>query len=548
MGSETMGGLGNRQLGGDEGLASDGRGLRPLLLFSRLNLDCRQLSLGEQDSQWPRSLAAALAVFWIIIYLAFRTWEIRFYSLDYDELFSVTAAKMSFRGLLVFIANDIVHPPGFYILLKSWIALGGDSLVWLRLFPFLASALLPLPLILLCRELRLRSGSTVIVLMLTACNSVQIFYSNIVRMYSLVLLLAVLVMWLFVRWFNFPGAANKRLLSALILANAAMVWTHYYCWFIVLIEFLFLLMQPRKFKQTAVWLALLGISYVPWVLQVARAASRHHGLHDNIAWVAPPNFRDLAWFIAQMNGTFDFPHSTTISVLMFLIPTLLVGAMVLRKSVKLTNPEGTGVAFLALSVALPVLLVIIACYVFGVRVWSDRYLIYVSIPFSIFEGFVFSRIQPLRLRAVAIAGLVVWTTFSPLLYFTDHERRFHFDALARRIAEENSWRGDEPIYVFEKFVLVPLEREVDTRTPGRHQFELIDDLSHVIAEKSWVAVRTKQPGDELKAPKVLAASGYVVGHPGTIRAFGQILSVFPVSRKSVEPSAPTAAVSPGQSH
>src|ERR1044072_2774624 len=54
----------------------------------------------------------------------------------FDEIFSVHAARHTWADLVKFAAADIIHPPLFYALLKIWIAIGGESILWLRLLPF----------------------------------------------------------------------------------------------------------------------------------------------------------------------------------------------------------------------------------------------------------------------------------------------------------------------------------------------------------------------------------------------------------------------------
>src|SRR5271157_528328 len=105
MSSNRMTGLGSQNTGQNQSTTLDDRGSLLNQSFAWLNWDTRQMRLDDQVTQRPSSRVVALAVFWIIVYWAFRAWEIRFYSLDYDELFSVTAAKMGMRGLLAFIAN-----------------------------------------------------------------------------------------------------------------------------------------------------------------------------------------------------------------------------------------------------------------------------------------------------------------------------------------------------------------------------------------------------------------------------------------------------------
>src|SRR3954471_18752057 len=84
------------------------------------------------------------------IYIAVRLWNLTASCLWFDEIFSVNAAEHSWNSVLNFVALDLIHPPLFYIFLKLWIGVGGESLFWLRLLPVIFSTLAVVPFFLLC--------------------------------------------------------------------------------------------------------------------------------------------------------------------------------------------------------------------------------------------------------------------------------------------------------------------------------------------------------------------------------------------------------------
>ena len=118
--------------------------------------------MGAFGTQSLRRLAARpgvlLAALLVGLYVAARLWRLTGSCLWFDELFGVHAARHSWAGLWRFTASDLIHPPLSYALLKVWTAAGGESLLWLRLFPVVASAAALVPLLLLARELRLEIG------------------------------------------------------------------------------------------------------------------------------------------------------------------------------------------------------------------------------------------------------------------------------------------------------------------------------------------------------------------------------------------------------
>src|SRR3954467_15380 len=134
------------------------------------------------STEWTGASLIVLSVV-LLIYVAFRCWRLTSYGLWFDETFSLQAAQTSWGAMMNFIAADIVHPPLFYVLLKIWIAIGGASLLWLKLFSLLISIATVLPLILLCRELQLTPAETNVAVFLVAVNAFLIHYAQEVRMY-----------------------------------------------------------------------------------------------------------------------------------------------------------------------------------------------------------------------------------------------------------------------------------------------------------------------------------------------------------------------------
>src|SRR5437879_6284282 len=89
-----------------------------------------------------------------IVFVVLRLCHLTDSCLWFDEIFSIHAAEHSWNSILSFVAQDLIHPPLFYLLLKIWITAGGESLFWLRLFPVIFSVAALIPFVLLCRELK----------------------------------------------------------------------------------------------------------------------------------------------------------------------------------------------------------------------------------------------------------------------------------------------------------------------------------------------------------------------------------------------------------
>ncbi|MFM9903037.1 MAG: hypothetical protein ACKVQJ_00530 [Pyrinomonadaceae bacterium] len=165
----------------------------------------------------------------VAAYVALRFWHLTDSCLWFDEIFSVHAAEHPWNELLSFVALDLVHPPLFYILLKLWIGLGGESVFWLRTFAVLFSVASIFPLIAFQSELKLNIPIQAISLYFLLVNGSLLKYSQEVRMYSLLMCLALFSMWLFARYF-FKGKS----FVPLIIVNILLIYTHYFGWCVVL--------------------------------------------------------------------------------------------------------------------------------------------------------------------------------------------------------------------------------------------------------------------------------------------------------------------------
>src|SRR2546421_1583458 len=253
----------------------------------------------------PQSAIALTA-----LYVAARLWRLTASCLWFDEIFSVHAARHTWGGLWRFAAADLIHPPLFYALLKIWAAAGGDSLLWLRLFPALTSIAALVPFFLLARELRLGAAATDVALLLMAADGYLIKYAQEVRMYSLLLMLTLLSLWLFAKLLN-AERTTRGLLLAHAFVNLLLVYTHYYGWLVVACEVAFLFFRDRRrLRAVLPASAALALLFVPWVSACARASAEGGGLAQNIGWIARPRARDLWQFFALLNEPFYFRQSS----------------------------------------------------------------------------------------------------------------------------------------------------------------------------------------------------------------------------------------------
>jgi mannosyltransferase len=227
-----------------------------------------------------------LSVLAFILLLA--TW-LRFYRIEYqsywnDEGNSRVMAGKSVGGILQSAAADI-HPPGYYLALKLWRGLVGETEFGLRSFSALTGLVLVALLFRLGREY-LDPPAAVAAALLGAINPFLIYYSQEARMYALLATLSAASFLLFSKWLKSsrPPASpwgDGRLGIGYCLTTAFGLYTHYAFPFVLLAQNLAalggLLAHRRRSsldgrgawrKRFAVWVGWQAITlalFLPWL-------------------------------------------------------------------------------------------------------------------------------------------------------------------------------------------------------------------------------------------------------------------------------------------
>lgn len=448
------------------------------------------------------TLWTALAV---CLYVAARVWRLTDSCLWFDEIFSVHAARHTWAGLWRFAAADLIHPPLFYALLKLWAAAGGESLLWLRLFPALTAIAALVPLFLLSRELRLGAQEATLALLLAAANGYLIKYAQELRMYSLLLLFTLTSLWLFVKLLD-RARAERGLLFALFLVNLLLVYTHYYGWLVVACEAALLAYADRR-KLRAFLLVCVGLvlCFAPWVFACVSASRAGGGLAQNVGWIERPGARDLTQLYALINEPFYFRQSSAepvyarggalVGLLLLGVPVLLLLLTAWRRRAAVSHEahaavddatharvEGSSnrvgpLALLAFFTLAPVALAFAASRVLPYSVWGTRHLIIVAAPYALLCGAALARTRPAWLKSSALLLLSCWLLLVGALTLVRDEGPYVWcawaDLAASAARDEEAEANDSgdahtvSVYAFEELVAYHLWFALEGRRGAR---------------------------------------------------------------------------------
>jgi uncharacterized membrane protein len=491
-----------------------------------------------------RLFQLAVIVVLSMVYVAARLWKSAATCLWFDEIFSVHAAEHTWGTIIGFAARDLIHPPLFYLLLKIWISIGGESLDWLRLFPVALAAAALVPFLYLCRELRLSAWSKAIALLLFAVNGSLIKYAQEVRMYSLLLLLSLFSVWLFVRYFH-----KGKGLPALVIVNILMIYAHYFGWLVVISEvFSIIVFQRIKIRAILIMLASCAAASIPWAIAVWVAAAGGSDVGQNIGWMERPTLAGLGQLAVGLVEPFYFRASNAepVTIALISVPFLVLIAAGISLGVfddrKRETEKFETKRLLAIFVVVPIVIAFLASWFLPYSVWGTRHLIIVFVPAVLLIGAVVGRIEVQAVKVGICSALVLLSALAFAVQMRRDTPEYIWCAWEPLAAEAAS-KGGEKIYVFEDlvayhfwFALHEAERKNEISKVSNAEGVAEDaayflprgfgeiakvNMPDVNDDRLWIAYRGEQI-DETKAPLALfLARGYRIADRKVFAASGE---------------------------
>ena len=452
------------------------------------------------------SVTGAAAV--CILYTVLRVWGLADSCLWFDEIFSIHAAEHDWAGLFSFVAQDLIHPPLFYVLLKLWITLGGENLYWLRLLPVLFAVLSLAPFYLLCRELKLRTPAISVALLLLAVNGALIKYSQEIRMYSLLLFISLVSIWLFSRFFY--RGKNIWLLS---LVNILLVYTHYFGWFVIAAELSAIFVFQRiKIRHVLIMLGIDLVAFVPWLWAVWDAARSGADVAQNIGWIEAPGFRSIFDLVLDLVEPIYFQQSSTdaSSHLFITLPLLLIaaGAAIIYAAGSKDRDDGKALVLMLVLSLVPVLSAFVLSWLFPVSIWGSRHLIIVFAPVSIAFALLLTDIEAKAIRYALLGSVFVAATAAFVIKVRTPKPEFIWCAW-EKAAPQITANGTRELYVFEDLTAYHLWFATRDLPAAPRIFKVVG-IDGVVEDKAYFLPRgfddvARVNVDEINSPNITVA-------------------------------------------
>src|SRR5580765_6116173 len=411
-------------------------------------------TIDAPPAKQTRLIPAVVTGSLVALFLFMRVWRLTDVSLDGDEIFSLLLARSDWHTLFAGAIKDAIHPPFFYVLLKIWVWLGGESLLWLRLLPVVMSALCLAPLFLLCNDLKIPRGARDLAVLIAGVHPYAIYFAQHMRMYCLLGLFGLTSAWAFQRYLK---DGLRRSLVVLSMANLLLVYSHYYGWLIVGLEFLYLLLRKRTvLLPFAISSLVVTALFCPWAWAAAQSLHAKGGLAENLGWAPKPNLNDLSWFYVELsgfNGLLRFGLRLTVALFAFLY------FMYRRR-------DEPGFHWLVIVSLAPALVTYVVSQWLSQSIWGSRHLIFALWPFLLVFTDVIWRLRPAA-RTIAVALIAAWMAFAVKVY-SPEDLKIHWDRLTLAMLDAESANAVHvPLYTVDPYLHYPIWFHLESRKDRR---------------------------------------------------------------------------------
>jgi mannosyltransferase len=232
------------------------------------------------------------------------------------------------------------HPPLYYWLLHYWVALFGTSEVAVRSLSVLFGAL-AIPVIYLLGRRLFNEEAGLLAALILAFSTLNVQYSQEARMYSLMVLLALLSMYFFLRLLH---KSNLAIAAGYVLATTLMLYTHIYGLFVLLAQNIYLVslifLSREKTVRPAQWIALQAIVvglFALWIpVLMSNVTSIVKGGEGY--WITTPTLKMLmSSFVMYAGGVVNSEAALTYASGLLSIVFLVLSVLALFRYTKLAG-------------------------------------------------------------------------------------------------------------------------------------------------------------------------------------------------------------------
>jgi len=231
-------------------------------------------------------LETALSVV-LLVFLC--TWDYG-QSMWLDEGTSVSIARKSISDIPGYVAENDVHPPGYYMALSIWMRLS-SSVEWCRMFSVTMYLLSAVAVVFIQRQIRGNERSAVLYGFLLLSASLSYAISHEIRMYSMLMFGCAWALYFQLRYERRENWIAGLLASVFALMS---LFTHYYAFifvggFIIVLAFRKMHSKVELIRMVAPLLVASAIFALVWGRQAnAQFSQNSAGLRESLSLLALP--------------------------------------------------------------------------------------------------------------------------------------------------------------------------------------------------------------------------------------------------------------------
>lgn len=330
-----------------------------------------------------------------------------------DEPFTIFYAQQAIPEIMDMLRNEN-NPPLHFLLLHFWIKIFGIEPMAVRLPSVIFSALTaPVIYYIGQRFIGIRAG--VIGAFIFTLSTMHIYFSHEARVYSLFVLLASLSLYFFLRILDEPG--KKKYYVLLFIANLALIYSHYFGFFVLLMELVSLLFTRQgklALKGIVLIMIGLGLAYLP----IIGIFFHRFGASSGGTWVAKPGVTEV---YGNLNRFLNNKYSMLALLLVFSVIFLarFIKGDLVQHIRNMLRERYTLIIFLWFIV--PYLLMFLLS--FKLPMFIDRYILYTSVPFFLviaiaFTWFITNPVMQAAAATVFLVSMCITVEINP-----DNDRR-----------------------------------------------------------------------------------------------------------------------------
>lgn len=360
-----------------------------------------------------------------------------------DEPFTLYYAQQDISAIIEMLYSEN-NPPFHFFFLHYWMKLFGISAFSVRLPSLLFSAFTAVALYKIGTKFFSRFTGIVAALVFTF-STMHIFFSHEARVYPFFSMLTAASLYCFLS--IFLNSNSKKYFYYLFIANLLLIYSHYFGFFVLMVEVGCLLLwfkQRVLIKPFLILFLLIGIAYIPNLLIFWHRFSTSA---QNGTWVSLPAVTE---FYGNLNRFINNKYNML--VLLVIAAGIAIYIAIQKKVLHKFKSFIINQNILIVLIWFILPYTLMFCISFKVPMFIDRYILYTSIPFYLLIAVGFTHFIDTKKNQWFVSSLFIGSMLCTMQLNPDNNRRLkEVIAIVKDIKKENGITLLAPDYAYMGF-------------------------------------------------------------------------------------------------